>query len=294
MASHRFTIKSEDQGLRLDQAIAKNVEEVSRTLAKKLIAEGGVFLQKKRVKVAGRIVFEGQRVEVNVGRELSASLGESESVAIPIVELTASYVVVDKPSGVFSAPTRESDRNHLLAYLAEELEKRGEHTELYLVHRLDRPTSGLMVMARTKAAAATLSAQLSDKSATRHYLAIVAGRLAESAEVREPIEGKDAATDFVPRESRKGATLVFATLHTGRTHQVRLHAEHLGTPVAGDSKYGRRAQRDLHARPPRMALHATELQFSDPESGEKRMFSSPLPVELALWFKSLPDPAEGC
>lgn len=288
--SHRFSVSADDDGLRLDQAIAKNVDSVSRTLAKKLIAEGGVFLEQKRTKVAGRIVREGQRVAIHVGDQ-AATLQEKEAPRdIPIVELTSTYVVIDKPSGVFSAPTPESDRNDALAFVARSLKERGsEDCTLYLVHRLDRPTSGLMVFARTKAAAASLSEQLAEKSAGRHYEAVLTGVLQEETIVTEPLLGKSAETHFVPRDAREGATLVSATLKTGRTHQVRLHALHLGTPIAGDSKYGRQAQRDLPSRPPRMALHASRLTFRDPETGGLREFSSPLPQELAIWFNSLPD-----
>ncbi len=294
MASHRFSVSDDDEGLRLDQVIAKNVAEISRTLAKKVIAEGGVFLERKRVKVAGRIVHSGQRVEVNIGSRSPSADEEDRLIDVSIVDLTKNYVVVNKPSGVFSAPTRESDRNHLLAFVGAQLKDGGQQTDLFLVHRLDRPTSGLMLIARTKAAAASLSAQLAEKSAGRHYLAILVGTLSKPTTVRHPIDGKDAVTDFTPIEQRSGGTLVHATLHTGRTHQVRVHAEHLGHPVFGDSKYGRRAQRGQASRPARMALHATELRFTDPESGKERVFSSPLPQELVDWFNSLPDLTPGC
>jgi 23S rRNA pseudouridine1911/1915/1917 synthase len=288
--SHRFLIRAEDDGLRLDQAIAKNVATVSRTLAKKLIAEGGVFLEKKRTKVAGRLVRAGQQVEVHEGERTILTEHEGASVDIPIVELTGSYVVIDKPSGVFSAPTPESDRNDAMAFVSRILKERGEPDDtLYLVHRLDRPTSGLMVFARTKAAAASLSAQLAEKSAGRHYEAIVVGALNQAITVTAPLDGKEAETSFAPRTQRQGATLVEASLKTGRTHQVRLHAEHLGTPIAGDSKYGRRLGRALLERPPRMALHAARLSFRDPETGTERAFSSPLPQDLVIWFNSLPD-----
>lgn len=288
--SHRFTVTKDDDGLRLDQAIAKNVQTVSRTLAKKLLTEGGVFVEKKRTKVAGRIVREGQRVEVHVGEHVTSSESDARPIEIPIVELTSSYVVIDKPSGVFSAPTPESDRNDAMAFVARSLRERGEaDAALYLVHRLDRPTSGLMVFARTKAGAASLSEQLAEKSAGRHYDALLVGEMAEETTVEAPLEGKSAETRFVPREGRGGVTWVEAMLKTGRTHQVRLHAEHLGTPVCGDSKYGRREQRALVSRPPRMALHASRLTFRDPETGVMREFSCPLPDDLAIWFKSLPD-----
>lgn len=289
--SHRFSVTKEDDGLRLDQAIAKNVASVSRTLAKKLLTEGGVFVDKKRTKVAGRIVREGQRIDVHVSQLATSPQPEVAPLEIPIVELTESYVVIDKPSGVFSAPTPESDRNDAMAFVARILKQRGaSDTGIFLVHRLDRPTSGLMIFARTKAAAASLSEQLAEKSAGRHYEALLVGRLEGETTVTAPLEGKTAQTHFVPRVQRGGVTWVEATLETGRTHQVRLHAEHLGAPVAGDSKYGRREQRALASRPPRMALHASRLTFRDPETGLERAFSSPLPDDLVIWFNSLPDP----
>lgn len=279
-----------DAGLRLDQVIAARAPGVSRTLAKRTLALGGVFLDRKRVKVAGRIVHAGQTVEVNLIESDGTRIDKIVRVEIPIVSLTDDYIVVDKPSGVLSAPTPETDQNDLLAFLTHRLQEDvPTAATLHLVHRLDRPTSGLMVVARTREAARSLSEQVSERAMNRTYRAILAGRLSGETRVEEPIDDKASTTIFRADESKSSATLVTATLLTGRTHQVRIHATHLRAPVAGDSKYGRPLQRSLPVRPPRLALHACELSFTDPKTNKVVRFESPLPGELARWFSALPE-----
>jgi 23S rRNA pseudouridine1911/1915/1917 synthase len=250
-----------------------------------------VFLDRKRVKVAGRIVRAGQVIEVNLGDFAPMTTGREESVLVPVVHQTDDYVVIDKPSGLFSAPTPESDRNDVLAFLRQQLgtaDAPRSITDLHLVHRLDRPTSGLMVIAKTSTAAAHLSAQMASREMTRRYAAILCGQIEAQVEVDQFIEDRPAQTVFTLVEQRARACLVEAELRTGRTHQVRIHANHLHAPVAGDSKYGRSRARLLDVRAPRLCLHASQLRFVDPKNGTQQVFHSPLPEELAKWFHSLP------
>lgn len=284
-----FTVLEIHSGKRLDQAIAAGLPEVSRTRAKVAIGDGGVFIDRKRVKVAGRLVRTGQKIEVNLTSPLAQKELQGPAPVISIIAQSEDYIVVDKASGLFSAPTPESDSNDLLYFLAKQLETAGHTKDLFLVHRLDRPTSGLMVLARHKKAAAYLSEQVADHSMTRRYQAVLVGALPKTTVAQMPLEGKTAETAFTPLEQRGPATWVSARLTTGRTHQVRLHAEALEAPVAGDSKYGRRLQRALSLRPPRLALHACELTFRDPKSGKVLQFSSPWPEDLAEWWGKLPN-----
>src|SRR5690606_26169474 len=148
-------------GKRLDQAIAAHLPEVSRTRAKVALNDGGVFVDRKRTKVAGRLVRTGQQIEVNLAGAVARKEIDTAAPEIPVVKMTNDFIVVDKPSGLFSAPTPESDANDLLHFLKKTLEEMKEsNTEIFLVHRLDRPTSGLMVLARNKKAAAYLSEQV--------------------------------------------------------------------------------------------------------------------------------------
>ncbi len=285
----KFTVLEAHHGKRLDQAIAAHLPEVSRTRAKVALSDGGVFVDRKRTKVAGRLVRTGQQIEVHLANAIVRKEIDTAAPEIPVVKMTDDFIVVDKPSGLFSAPTPESDANDLLHFLKKSLQETGESTaELFLVHRLDRPTSGLMVLARNKKAAAYLSEQVAEHSMTRRYQAVLVGSLAETVVQTSSIDGKDAETTFTPLEQRGPATWVSARLGTGRTHQVRLHAEALSAPVAGDSKYGRSLQRALATRPPRLALHACELTFRDPATQKVLQFVSPWPQDLAEWWANLP------
>lgn len=282
---HEFVAGDDDEGTRLDRLIARRPPELSRGLARRAIGAGAVFVDKKRVKVASRSVHTGQRVTIHRGPWLeqtpagTASFPEASPAPL-VVAKTDDYLVIDKPSGLFSAPTPEGDQSDVLFHLR-------EHGALHLVHRLDRPTSGLMVLARHRRAAGWLSRQLEERTMGRRYRAILLGRLPDSeVEVNREVGGRPAVTHFELLQQRSEATLVRATLQTGRTHQIRQHAEMLGAPVAGDSKYGRTRARRLPQRCPRLALHAERLWFED-GSGKTLQFQSPFPAELAAFWDAL-------
>lgn len=289
---HRFRVDAPGAGLRLDQAISAGLPDVSRTLAKRVLLEGGVFVDRKRVKVASRLVREGQWVEVHVA---APSQKEAKpSYELPVLHESASYLVVDKPSGLCSAPTPESDMQDVLALLKRRAATKGDAGDLFLVHRLDRPTSGLMVVAKTKAAAAHLSLQAASHQMQRIYDALLFGTLAEKVTITEPIEDREAVTTFTPLASYAVATRVRAELLTGRTHQVRIHATHMGTPILGDSKYGRSLTRKHTPRPPRLGLHARTLAFLDPDSEKVVEFHSDFPEDLAAYERLLSPQGGDC
>lgn len=280
---HRFVTNLQDAGLRLDQLIARHAPGVSRGLARRAISSGCVFVDRKRVKVASRAPRAGQEVTIHWGALAGddARVREADPSTPPaVLAETDDYLVIDKPSGLFSAPTPEGDRSDVLFHLR-------DYGDLHLVHRLDRPTSGLMVVARTPASARLLGEQLQRKTLGRRYVAILAGTLPRTElRVEEPIAGRPAVTRFQLLEQKKEAALVVAELETGRTHQIRIHAEGLGCPVAGDSKYGRAARQRLSTRSPRLALHARDLWF-EASSGEMVSFHSPVPGDLLDYWAAL-------
>src|SRR5262249_42399046 len=192
-------------------------------------------------------------------------------------------IVADKPSGLVTAPTPESDRGDLLDQLAR------RYGEVYLVHRLDLPTSGLLVFARTREANKRLGDAFSRHDVDREYRAVAIGPLVAPT-VDRPIQGKRAATTFRVLEPLAGATLVSARLETGRTHQIRIHLAGLGHPVAGDRHHGGELARTFTPRAPRLALHAAVLGFAHPASGERVRFDSAIPDELAAWIARLRPP----
>lgn len=246
-----------------------------------------MFVDRSRVKIAGRKVRCGQAVELFVAEDRERARTTEFAHELILVSETADFVVVDKPSGLYSAPIPESDQQDLLAHL----KRRSNETEgeFFLVHRLDRPTSGLMVVAKTRAAAAHLSDQVASRRMKRRYEALLVGRLDQPETVSHPIDGKEAITEFAPLQQRGPLTWVSAELRTGRTHQVRIHATARGTPIVGDSKYGRALSRGVSVQPPRLALHAVELSFLDPAEGKVVRFSSPMPEDLQTYWERLPD-----
>jgi len=276
---HTFEVASDETGLRLDQVIPKHVAGLSRRKARAVIDLGGVFVDRTRVKVAGRTVRAGQKIEVNVGGALDRP---KESPPPAIVHVDDHVIIVDKPAGLVTAPTPESDRGDLLDQLAQKF------GEVYLVHRIDLPTSGLLVFARTREANKKLGDAFKVHDVDREYRAVAVGEVSEQT-IDRPIDGRRAVTHVRPVETLSGATLVSVRLETGRTHQIRIHLAGLGHPVAGDRTHGGETERlfSLDKRPPRLALHARLLGFVHPATGQRVTFESELPDDLARWIEKL-------
>ncbi len=287
----RVVVAREDHGQRLDQVLAARLPGLSRRRARVLLEIGGVFVDGARVKVASRKVRAGQVIEATLGSALERAAGETgreararDEAALPpyrIVHEDDDLCVVDKPAGLLTAPTPESDRGNLADLLA----RRPGAGAVFVVHRLDLMTSGLLVIAKTETANRALSERFRVHDVRREYQAVVAGALAgETRTVDAPIAGRRAVTHLAIVE-RFGdrATLLRCTLETGRTHQIRLHCLHLGHPVLGDPRYGTRTAFD----PPRMALHAGKLGFVHPRTGALLELESPLPEDLAGWLERL-------
>jgi 23S rRNA pseudouridine1911/1915/1917 synthase len=289
-----FVAAADDDGLRLDQVLARNVPGLSRRKARVLIDLGGVFVDRARVKVASRPVRAGQRVEANLGGALERSSGlgaearARDAAALPpyrVVFEDDDVVVVDKPAGLVTAPTPESDRGNLLDLLS----RREGTTKVWLVHRIDLPTSGLLVFAKTPEANRVLGEKLVKHDVEREYRAVVAGAVAADAQtIDRPIAGRRAVTHVeVVERFAAGATMLAARLETGRTHQIRIHLAGLGHPVLGDGEHGGEVARLFVPAPPRLALHAAKLGFAHPRTGEIVRFESELPPELATWIAAL-------
>lgn len=287
----RFTVTEEDAGRRLDQVLAARIPELSRRKARVLLDIGGVFVDSARVKVASRKLRAGQVVEANLGgaleratKEVGQAARERDADKLPdyqVVFEDADIVVVNKPAGLLTAPTPESDRNNLADLLSR---RRGRRERILVVHRIDLQTSGLLVFARTNRANRELSARFREHDIERRYLAVVAGAFAADRSVDSPVGKRRAVTHLAVTE-RFGdrATMLSARLETGRTHQIRIHCAELGHPVLGDRQYGTRTDFD----PPRMALHATHLGFVHPRTNKPVEFDAPWPDDLSGWLDQL-------
>ncbi|RMH36530.1 MAG: RluA family pseudouridine synthase [Deltaproteobacteria bacterium] len=279
---HAFTVRPEDAGLRLDKLLAARVPALSRRQARVLLDLGGVFVDGARVKVASRTLRPGQRVEAHIGGALARAtkrVGRAARAAddgqLPphrVVYEDDDVVVVDKPAGLLAAPTPEGDRGNLARLLG----------DVYVVHRIDLHTSGLLVYAKTRRANRVLSDAFRVHDVDRRYAAVVAGAFPESVRVLDgAVAGRPAVT-HVDRRALLGAgeaTALVLRLDTGRTHQIRVHCAAAGYPVAADPRYG-----GDRLGAPRLALHATRLGFAHPRTGRQLQFDSPLPDDLAQWL----------
>lgn len=309
----RFTVVAADAGKRLDLVLAANVPGLSRRKARVLLDIGGVYVDKERVKKAGRLVRGGQTIEAVLGGALHRAEGAGtaarvkEAAKLPeyrIVHEDEHLLVVEKPAGLLTAPTPESDRNNLADLLARRPvapttlapsvagadskgAERSKSSPIFVVHRVDLDTSGLLVFAKTDDANRALSELFRTHDIEREYLAVVEGRFPDDVPtVDRPIGGKRAVTHFTVARRLALATVVRARLETGRTHQIRIHTRAIGHPVLGDVQHGRAAPESLRP-PPRMALHAAKLGFTHPATKAVMLFESPLPSELSSWVDSL-------
>ena len=299
----------EEGGLRLDRWLADRLPHVSRSRIKALIEEGAVTIDERTINAPAHRVKPGERVRIAIP-DAAPAVPAAEAIPLVIVHEDEALIVVDKPAGmvVHPAPGARAGTlvNALLNHCGDSLSGIGGVRRPGIVHRIDKDTSGLLVVAKTDAAHQALAAQLAAHRMMREYVAFVhghptppAGRI-EGAIGRHPVDrkrmavvtrnGKAAATRYVTEalyRDRGGAPIaarVRCRLETGRTHQVRVHMAHIGHPLIGDPVYGRRRQ-GRHGIPlpgtfRRQALHAARLGFIHPLTGESLQFSSPLPYDL--------------
>ena len=291
--TERFTVTAEDNGLRLDQMIARHVPDLSRRRARLVIDLGGVFVDRTRVKQASRQLRPGQVVEVNLGGAfdratpaLGADARARDAEELPkydIVFEDDDVVVVNKPAGLVTAPTPESDRGNLLDLLS----RRAGASKAMLVHRIDRPTSGLLVFAKNDEANRVLAQAFVIHDIEREYRVVVVGAYGGPATIDRPILDKRAVTHVTTLETFANATLLSARLETGRSHQIRIHLAGEGNPVAGDQQHGGDVSRTFSPRPPRLALHARVLGFKHPRTGAAMRFEREVPADLNEWMGTL-------
>ncbi|HSY49739.1 MAG TPA: RluA family pseudouridine synthase [Thermoanaerobaculia bacterium] len=244
--------------MRLDQAIAARHPDISRRRARELIAARRVLVNERVVSIASREVAASDRIAVADDVPDISVIGESDD-----------WVAIDKPVGMPTQPAR--DRRQLSL---EEL-LRLRFREIWLVHRLDTPTSGIVLFAKSPEAAARLSALFAVGQIRKTYLAILEGELREERFLETPVQGKIARTMFRPQRSDGLTTTVEVVIETGRTHQIRIHAESIGHPVVGDRRYG------SGAKAKGLMLHAWKLEhvsFGALEAPPPTSFSFALPI----------------
>jgi len=293
------------KGQRLDAWLARQLPALSRSRLQGLIEDGHVRLDGARARPSARL-RPGQAVRVDVPAPVPAE-PQPEDIPIAVVYEDAHLLVVNKPAGLVVHPGAGTSRGTLVNALlghVHDLSGVGGVLRPGIVHRLDRGTSGLLVVAKDDETHRSLVRQFAGRTVEKEYLALVLGSPARpSGEIDSPIgrdpvhrqkmsvrapRGREARTSWRVEERFDGAALLRVRIHTGRTHQIRVHLASIGHPVAGDAVYGgkrtlssrRAAAREAYASLDRPALHAARLAFTHPATRERLTFEAPLPADL--------------
>ena len=304
----RFTLTEADAGRRLDQVISARLPDLSRSQVQRLIRAGCVSLSEDKPKPA-LAVWSGLEVQVDVP-EVAAATPAAEELPLTLLYQDKDLAVIQKPAGMVVHPGAGHAGgtlvNALLHHLGD-LSGIGGSERPGIVHRLDRDTSGVMVIAKHDQAHRALSRQFQDRHVSKEYLALVWGNAKAGEKLTQPI-GRDprprqkmssraprarpAVSRVLHVEPLGGVSLARVAIDTGRTHQIRVHLSESGHPVVGDALYGGTRK----SVPPRLAalaklkrpfLHAAKLGFSHPTTGKEIVFEAPLPADLASVLDAL-------
>ncbi|WBY04072.1 RluA family pseudouridine synthase [Ramlibacter tataouinensis] len=312
-----FAVEPAQHGLRLDQALAERVPEFSRSYLQQLVNGGAVALNGRRAARPAHRVKAGDQLAIELRPTPQSLAFRPEPMPIAVVHEDEHLLVIDKPPGLVVHPAPGNWSGTLLNGLLARDPQAGRLPRAGIVHRLDKDTSGLMVVARTRATMDALVRLIAAREVARQYLAIGLGRWQGAATqvVEAPIgrdprnrlrmavvdpardAGKSAMTTFELLDNGAAACLVRASLHTGRTHQIRVHMAHLGHRLLGDELYGAPTPPpDGEGSLARQALHAFRLAFVHPATGQPLAFVSPLPADfrhaLSAWgLRYNPPPA---
>jgi 23S rRNA pseudouridine1911/1915/1917 synthase len=306
----RFTVPAEQAGVRLDRFLASQLPEMSRTHIQSLMDEGRVLVDGHAMKPSYR-VETGAIVVVEIPAPPVPGVA-AEEIPLEIMYEDDDIAVVNKPAGMIVHPGAGAYAGTLVAallnrYGADGLSTIGGPLRPGIVHRLDKETSGALVIARNDTSHLKLVEEFRDREVQKTYLALLHGRVkGESGRVELPVardlhrrsrmtarrrEGREARTDWRVRLRLDAFTLIEADLHTGRTHQIRVHFSALGYPVVGDALYGaprqERIASQLLAPLGRNFLHATRIAFTHPRAGKRVEFRASMPEELLNYLKIL-------
>ncbi|SFD78939.1 23S rRNA pseudouridine1911/1915/1917 synthase [Sharpea azabuensis] len=290
MEIQSITPTVEEKGMRIDKLLQKHFIDESRTTLQNWIKEGCVCIDDKPVK-ASRKVEPNEVINVTIPEPVDTTIAP-ENIPLDIVYEDHDVIVVNKPSGMIVHPSAGIYSGTLvnaLLYHCDDLSSINGVNRPGIVHRIDKETSGLLMVAKNDKAHRSLSAQLEEHSVIRRYVALVHGVIPHNkGRIVAPIgrdpddrqkmavtdkNAKEAITNFTVLERFDDMTLIECRLETGRTHQIRVHMQYIGYPVYGDPKYGRRSDDTSHGQ----YLHAKILGFKHPITGEQMLFEAKLP-----------------
>ena len=286
-------------GLRLDKALARMFPEHSRNRLQRWLKDGQVSLDSRSAKPKEKI-WGGERVEIRAEPDPSQRSHRPERIELDIVHEDDDILVINKPAGLVVHPGNGNWNGTLLNALLHHSPKLGALPRAGIVHRLDKDTSGLLVVAKTVEAHTALVRQLQARTVKREYLALVHGSVRGGGEVSAPVgrdprnrvrmavvaTGRAALTRYRVVRRFARASLLECSLDTGRTHQIRVHMQSLGHPLVGDPVYRRGRGAEATALK-RQALHAARLEFAHPTSGARQRFEARLPEDFRLLLDSL-------
>ena len=306
--THELEFSIDQAGLRLDQALARALPQYSRARLQSWIEAGAVKVDGRQPRPRDKIQG-GEHVRIEARLEPETRVA-AEDLPIDVVYKDKGIFILNKPAGLVVHPGA-GNANHTLQNALLALDpKLSLVPRAGLVHRLDKDTSGLMVVARTPEAHAALVEAISARDVERAYLAICVGVMTGGGTVDEPIgrhrtlrvrmavraDGREAVTHYRVLKRFRGHTFVRAELETGRTHQIRVHLDHIGFPLVGDPVYGTRRRIPKGAGAAliaaldnfkRQALHATRLALEHPLTGKTLEWEAPVPPDMAALLKTL-------
>ncbi len=293
-------------GMRLDQALAKLLPEYSRSRLQEWVLRGQITLNGAEA-TSKLKVWGGESLRITPQSNPADQPYQAEDISLNIVYEDASIMVINKPVGLVVHPGSGNWQGTLLNALLHHDPALGAVPRAGIVHRLDKDTSGLLVVARSLVAQTALVRQLQERSVRREYLALAHGEIERGGRVDQPIDrhpsqrtkmavvagGKPATTHYTLVENFPGCTLLRCKLETGRTHQIRVHMAYLHHPLVGDHIYIKGAQkcppqmREVLMEFPRQALHAERLGLEHPETGEWMEWQVDMPDDMQQLLKKV-------
>jgi 23S rRNA pseudouridine1911/1915/1917 synthase len=298
----RLTVTTSQPGGRLDVYLHAEFPAVSRMAIQRLLEQGHITVDGRKVKPT-HAPRAGEAIEIH-WPEARPAEARPEAIPLEVLFEDPDLLVLNKAPDLVVHPACGHEEhtlvNALLHHCRGQLSGIGGVARPGIVHRLDKETSGCLVVAKNDATHVALAAQFAGREVEKTYLALVCGRVERAAgDIRAAIArhpshrkrmavagegGREAWTSYRVLERLNGATLLEARLHTGRTHQIRVHLQHLGHPLVGDATYARRHNQRLLEEtgfsPPRLMLHAWKLAFVHPRMGQRRRFEAPPPEDL--------------
>ncbi|MBR2241209.1 MAG: RluA family pseudouridine synthase [Clostridia bacterium] len=291
---NKLIVEEENIGMRLDAYVTSKLESISRTNVKRLVEEGNILVNGKNSKVSYKIQRNDEiSIEIPEAKELDI---KAENIPIEVIYEDSDIIVVNKPKGLVVHPANGNWDgtlvNAIMAICKDSLSGIGGEIRPGIVHRLDKDTSGLLIVAKNDEAHLNMSNQIKDRKVKKVYYALVRGNVSENeATINMPIgrsnkdrkkmavtrDGKEAITHFKVIERFNKYTLLEVKIDTGRTHQIRVHLSEIGHPVVGDEVYSNgKNEFGIHGQ----LLHAKSLDFNHPTTGKHMHLEAELPEEF--------------